>query len=976
MQIPSDFINDLRKRIKGSIRIDKVSRLLYSTDASIYSIEPLGVVIPENQEDLIATVEMAAKYKIPILPRGSGSSLAGQAIGPALILDCSKFLDRIIKIDPESRTAEVEPGVILANLNREASRFGLMFGPDPASAQRATMGGVIGNNATGAHSILYGMTADHLLEAQVLMSNGQQARWGWVERRPSDLSTAHDQLINTAFDIKENYLEEIYKNWPRTWRNSAGYRLNYLIPWSATNPPFWGDQEYPPRKSPIGFNLATLLAGSEGTLAVIQSATIKLVPRPACTLLGLIQYESIAAACDSIPRLLQLQPSAIELIPRMLLQLARESAAFSNSLGFIKGDPAALIVVEFSGNDPETLKRKALSLGSDILLAESAGDQAKVWAVRKAGLGIIDSRPQENRPIAFIEDCALPVEELGNFVREVERILQVHGTSAAFYAHASAGCLHIRPLVNLKTSKGLENLREISNEVAEFVLSRGGAMSSEHGDGILRAGFLPETYGNVIIEGIKKIKKAADPDSLLNPQKFYDSPPIDSNLRYGLDYKANPWNTELDFKRNGSLTLAIEQCNGQGVCRKFDGVMCPSFQATREEIYSTRGRANLLRAMISAKSAGIDEEDVRVALDLCLACKGCKAECPSSVDMAKLKYEFFSKYYQNHSRRLRDYLFGFINELVQPVHGFAPVINWVAGKKIGRKIIQSTLGISEKRQLPNFGSVRKHLNQISGKDNIEECLFLPDTFTHFFEPEIEQAAFSVLDACHIKTKILPVFGAGRTLVSKGFIKEARNHLINLLRLIKEQDPEGILPIIGLEPSEIYLLRDELLDLLPVQPEENEKILNRAWMIDEYLIRPGGKSLGNRLSQVLKNELKHDQGKILLHGHCYQKAQQQNLDGYPTGVSASEEILKQVGYEVEVMDTGCCGMAGAFGYESEHYEVSMQIGEIKLFPEIRKAKDQFFGIAAPGTSCRSQITDGTGVKAKHSIVLVADRLSRS
>ena len=972
MTLNSDFEAELRRYFSGEIRFDAASRILYSTDASIYQIEPLGVVIPRTQEDLIAVVELAAKYKVPILPRGSGSSLAGQAIGRALILDCSRYLDHLpFGIDAETRTAVVEPGVILARLNKEAARFGLMFGPDPASAERATMGGVIGNNATGAHSILYGMTADHLVSADVILADGSLATWETLEVAQNTTSGRQAEVLRILSSIRETDAEVIKEKWPRAWRNSAGYRLNYMLPWSATQPPHWSGA-YPSEK----VNMATLLAGSEGTLAVVRTATVRLVPKPKYTILGVLNYASLVAACDAVPDLLRKGPSAVELIPQLLIRLARNVPAYASQLGFVRNDPAALLVVEFSGDDMADLREKARALRPDVLLAETLADQASIWTVRKVGLGIFDSSSAEARPVAFIEDCAIPVDRLGEFVRAVERILADHHTQAAFYAHASAGCLHIRPILNLKSLEGVQDLRSIAQQVLLLTLQVGGSMSSEHGDGLARSEWLKQIYGDQVMATMKRLKQAADPDSILNPGNLLDTAPMDTNLRFGSEYRTKPWNPALSFKRVGGLAGAIEQCNGQGVCRKVDGVMCPSFQATREEANSTRGRANLLRALISvADLPGLSPEQAKAALDLCLACKGCKAECPSNVDMAKLKYEFQSYYYRNHRRPIRDYLFGYIGPLASLGAPFGGFVNWGANLGFVRKMASKGLGISEKRVFPKFGARHKpRLLEATNLSAVEDCLLLPDTFTHYFEPEVEAAALKVLAACGVRVKILPVFGAGRTLISKGFIGPARQHAANLLDQINRVDPAGKIPVVGLEPSEIYTLRDELLDLLPERQLEVESLMARAWLIDEYLVRKPTEGDKLRIVRAFYNK---DQAntKILLHGHCYQKAQPPHPDGFPVGVSASAELLKAVGYDVEILNTGCCGMAGAFGYESDHYDLSMQVGELKLFPEIRsKNKAGEVLVAAIGTSCRSQIADGSGATARHSIQLVSYKLT--
>lgn len=975
MTLPPDFISELRRNFTGDIRLDPVSRTLYSTDASIYQIEPLGVLLPKTQEDLHAAVELSARHRIPILPRGSGSSLAGQAIGPALILDCSRHLDKIIAINPEERTATVEPGVILAALNRAAARHGLQFGPDPASAERATLGGVVGNNATGAHSILYGMTADHLLSADVILSDGSLAVWKEVTGAPgpAENPSRYTSLLHTVFDLRARHAEAIRAHWPKSWRNSSGYRLNYLLPWSPSAPsqysfPENGFSVYRPHASqPSSVNLAPLLAGSEGTLAVLRRVTVNLVPRPRQTILALLQYDSISAACDDVPRLLEFKPSAVELIPQMLIRLARGVPAYAAQIDFVDGDPAALLAVEFSGENGDELERQARQLGKNIRLAITAEAQNRIWNVRKVGLGLFDSRPASARPIAFIEDCAIPVAQLGDFVREVERILAEHGTTSAIYAHASAGCLHIRPLVDLRSGPGVRALRSISSQVLALTLRLGGSMSSEHGDGLARSEWIQKTYGDEILAAMTALKQAADPHNLLNPGKIIAAPPLDSHLRYGESYRAAAWPAALNFP--GGLATAIEQCNGQGVCRKQSGVMCPSFQATRDEMHSTRGRANLLRALIR-ENPQASQRAVKEALDLCLACKGCQSECPSGVDMARLKYEFQDHYYRSHPRPLRDYLFGYINQLAPLGAPLGSLVNFFGNLKWIRHLT-GFLGVSGQRQLPKFSRARE--KPPVSRAPVETVILLPDTFTRYFEPEVEAAALRLLAACEIAVQPLSTPGAGRTLLSKGFIEPARRHAEKMLDELRRLDPSGAKPVIGLEPSELYTLRDEFRHLLPSRLDEIESLAARAFLMDEFLIRPAPGAQTSRLA-ALQPRLASPTSSLLLHGHCYQKAQPPSADGYPVGVQASAEALKQAGYRVEIVASGCCGMAGAFGYETEHYELSMKVGEMVLFPAVRKALGEDRLIAAAGTSCRSQVQDGAGAAASHPVALIASLLN--
>jgi FAD/FMN-containing dehydrogenase/Fe-S oxidoreductase len=984
MSLNPDFVNELKKYFSGDIRLDLASRILYSTDASMYQIEPLGVAIPKTQEDLISAVELAAKYKIPVLARGSGSSLAGQAIGEALILDCSRWLNHLVEMNPEERTATVEPGLVLAALNRQAAKHGLQFGPDPASAERATMGGVIANNATGAHSILYGMTADHLISSDVILSDGSLATLGEISIQESG-KKKDDSLLSSfifsALDIREKSAEAIKQNYPKSWRNSAGYRLNYLLPWSPSAPPQWtidhGRRTVYPPATVNGLssmvNLAHLLAGSEGTLAVIQRAKINLVTKPKHTILGVLAYRSIVEACADVPNLLKRQPSAIELIPQMILRLAKTVPAYAAQMGWINGDPAAVLVVEFSGDQPQALKDAALRLRDDVIVAESKEEQARVWNVRKVGLGILDSRPQSARPAAFIEDCAIPVEHLAEFVGEIEKILSAHKTEGGIYAHASAGCLHIRPILDLKTRNGVRSLRSIAEQTLSLTLRLGGSMASEHGDGIARGEWLKKTYGDEVLAAFRDLKRAADPDNLLNPNKMFDAPPMDSHLRYGENYRAKAWTPAMDFSRSGGLTTAIEQCNGQGVCRKDSGVMCPSFQATREEQNSTRGRANLLRALI-VQPALVEshkseiEHAVYNALDLCLACKGCKAECPSGVDMAKLKFAFEAEYYKTHRRPLRDYIFGYFHVAAKIFSSAAPLINFGAEFSLTQKLSAKIFGITENRPFPKFTHKRARPQNHGG----QKIIFLSDPYSRYVEPQVEQAAFDVLNALGFDVQVLPVVSAGAALLSKGFLNEARAHAEKVLAAMQKIDPDFSMPIVGIEPPEIYSLKSDYLDLLPERFGEIVKRVKNVWLLDELLVR--SEAFNKLCVAATTQSIKL---KIKFQPHCHQRAEGPSTDGHPNGVNATIEALRICGYDVELIDAGCCGMAGTFGYEAEHYALSMQVGELKLFPFIRALDMEKADavVASTGAACRMQIAQGTGVSANHPIVLVAEALRR-
>jgi FAD/FMN-containing dehydrogenase/Fe-S oxidoreductase len=988
-----EIIAQLQSSITGEIKTDPVTRVLYSTDASIQKIEPLGVVFPRNTDELFPIVEICNQYHIPVIARGSGSGLAGQAIGAGLIIDCSRFTNRLISINPEELTATVEPGLILDDLNRAVEKYDLQFGPDPASSERATLGGCIGNNAAGAHSILYGMTADHILSADVVLADGSATSFKPVTTEfahqisensvNANYSRIEKGIYRAALNIQTDYVDEIKKRWPQTWRRSSGYNLNYLIPWSPTSPPQWDMNQLPyPPVQPNTINLAPILAGSEGTLGIIRNATLRLVPVKKHSVLSVINFASIITACDCVTKILELSPSAIELIPKSLIHLARSVPAYANQLTFVVGDPAAVLVVEFSGDDPGYLVERITRLNhlsnwvDKPYIAESSIQQKQVWEVRKVGLGILMSRLGDFKPISFIEDLSVPVEKLGEFVQELDAILSNYDAQADYYGHASAGCLHIRPLLNIKTPQGKAELRAIAQAAVDLVIRLGGAVSAEHGDGITRGEWIERAYGPIVVEALRSLKQAADPNGILNPGKIVDTPKMDSALRYDDAYLPVGWTPVMAFSSSAPdpnrLIEAIEQCNGAGVCRKSNGVMCPSFQATKDEMFSTRGRANLLRAMVSNGFSTQETamQAVKDSLDICLACKGCKAECPSTVDMAKLKYEFYQHYYvlSGNHHPIRDYVFGYISQIAKFSHPLAPVANIFLSAPILAGLRESLLGLSRQRTLPklsrvSFQAKAKGLPRNPGEP---DCLLLSDVFNEYFFPNTSLDALKILLAMGNRVKILSTLGAGRTLISKGFLTQAKKHAQHLVNEIETIDPEGRLPVIGLEPSEIYTLKDEFIDFLPNDPRV-EALAQRAFMIDEYLIRPGND--GNQ--RLLRFALKKDGTNVLLHGHCYQKAQPPAKDGFPTGITATAAMLEYAGYSVTTIDDGCCGMAGAFGYETEHYSVSVRVGELALLPAIRKSESSI--ISAAGISCQSQILDGTGRQAFHPISLLARRL---
>lgn len=946
-------------------------------------------------DEAAACIEIAGRYGVPVIPRGAGSSLAGQAIGPGLILDCSRYLRKILEINPEEKTATLEPGVLLPALNQAASRHGLQFGPDPASAERATIGGSLANNATGMHSILYGMSADHLIAADVALSDGSRIRFESVSLREAALRSTRSDLegniYRTALHIREHEKDEIMQRWPKTWRRASGYNLNYLLPWSSAAPPFWTIRsDYPP-VSPGTINLAPLFAGSEGTLGVFTKVKVRLVDLPAEKVLLVLAFDDLLTACEEIPGLLATSPSAIELIPSNILHLARKIPIYASQLAFLESLYAAsdkipnLLVLEFAGDDRKELIRRARLVSRSIplpsLTAHDPRTMNNIWAVRKVGLGLLMSMPGDRRPVSFIEDLSVPVDRLAIFIREMKAILAQNGTEGDFYAHASAGCLHLRPILNLKSPDFSRRLRKIASEAVDLVIGLGGSVSGEHGDGISRSEWLVKMFGERLVSAFRRIKQSADPRGIMNPGKIVDPYPMDTRFR-SQTREVTTWQTVMSFDSQAGVGGAVELCNGAAVCRKESGLMCPSFQATREEMHSTRGRANLLRAMLTGEIDCRDRKAASImftALDLCLACKGCKSECPSAVDMAKLKYEFLEYYYRafpGNRRALRDYLFAYIDRFAKAGAHTLPLSRMALAliNRSGR--VKSFLGFSPHRQIPEISQKPFHqqfsrtfpayrMGEVAG----DRVIFLSDPFTEYFQPEVGLKAVHVVESIGKRTVLLPIIGTGRTLISKGFLREARAHAERVITEIRKLDPGGDLPVLGVEPSEIYTLRDEFLDLFP-EDEYVARLANRTYMIDEYLVRvsEGRHQGGFRIAEHRTGSecLPH---RVLLHGHCYQKAQLPRSDGYPVGVEATRLMLERAGYSVEVIDAGCCGMAGAFGYEAEHYDLSMDIGELSLFPAVRAAFAETI-LAAPGFSCTTQIFEGTGRRVIHPITLLS------
>ncbi|MBA2519533.1 MAG: FAD-binding protein [Chloroflexia bacterium] len=956
---------ELAARISGEVRFDRVSRMLYATDASNYQIEPVGVVIPKTTDDVLATIELASSHGVPLLPRGGGSSLAGQTVGAALVIDFSKHLSRVLAIDADARTVTVEPGLNLDALNKLLKPSRLMFGPDPSSSNRATTGGVVGNNSTGAHSILYGMTSDNVQAARIALYDGGTIELGratpdeMAARAQTDDATG--RLFHKLLSFRQRYADLIERDFPPHWRRATGYSLDqFLKPDAELNP-------------------ARLIVASEGTLATTLQITFNLVPLPKMTGLVLLQFDELVAAMAATPAILETEPSAIELMDRMLINLTRSQPGYASKISFIEGNPAGILAVEYYGAAEKELEQKASRLEAmirqrGIRLSAAPqrvldpGRQADIWAVRKAGLGLLMSIKGDHKPIPVIEDVSVPVPHLAEFVRAVEELVAAHGTTAAYYAHASAGCLHIRPLVNLKTIEGVTAMREMALAAAELAHRFGGHMSGEHGDGLQRSELNPTIFGPELYEAMREFKAIWDPRGLMNPGKKVDAPSMLDDLRYGPNYAGRELKTHLSFANEGGFLRAVEMCNGAAVCRKLKaGTMCPSYMATKDEKDTTRGRANALRDALAGQ--GVDRSTFTSkgtydVLDLCLSCKACKTECPSSVDMAKLKTEFLAQYQDVHGTPLRSRVFGNIHTISRLTAPVAPLANLALMTPLANPVMR-LLGVHPERRLSPFARRtfvtrwRKHLKHrppqaVATRGQI---VYFHDTFTTYNYPRIGMAAVRLLEAAGFEVIVEERRACcGRPMLSKGLVGEARKVARRNVSVLAPYAKRGI-PIVGTEPSCILTLRDEYLDLLPDDPD-TAVLAEHAFMFDELLAKL---EADGELGITWKE--KPGPG-VFFHGHCHQKAL--------IGTGPSLALLRAAGCDTRESGAGCCGMAGSFGYETEHYDVSRLVGAERLFPAVKDAGAETI-IAVAGVSCRQQIEHFTDRSTRHIAEVLAARI---
>ena len=948
---------ELKKGVEGDIHFDRYSRLLYSTDASIYQIEPIGVVVPRHKGDVQAVIEIANKLNVSVLPRGGGTSLAGQTVGHSIVLDFSKYMQNVLEVNQEELWCRVQPGLVQDELNAYVRGMGLQFGPDTSTSNRATIGGMIGNNSAGAHSLTYGKTLDHVVELTVLLSDGSNAvlkdfSSDAVENL-SRADTIEGRAYREVFRSAQQHKSEILARYPKIMRRVSGYNLDEFI-------------------KPQPFNLSRMIVGSEGTLATIVEAKMRLVPKPKWTAMDVIHFNDDIEALECAQVVLQTKPYAMESTDKMVLNLARDNIEQSRKLGFVQGTPDSLLMVEYAGATEDEVKeqvykleelRKREKIGYASTLAFKPEEVKAIWGVRKAGLGLLLGIKGDKKPIAFVEDTAVEPSKLPEFIRRFREIVSRHDTIAGYYGHCSVGCMHIRPLINLKEESEKSKMVSIANAIADLVLEFNGAMSGEHGDGLARSHFNARLFGPALYGAFRQIKRAFDPKNLMNPGKIVDAPAMTESLKISPSYK--PWepSTTLDFTGQGGFARAVEMCSGMGECRKkLDGTMCPSYMGTLDEEHSTRGRANALRNAIAGRAPQAEFTGKRLyeVMDLCLECKACKAECPSNVDMAKLKYEFLDHYHRANGLPLRNRMFGGIATLNRIGSRLAPLSNWIVNSGLNRWLMEVFTGIDRRRPLPQFaGETFEEWfgnHKTEGDGSKGEVVLFHDTFNNFNTPNVAIAATRFMEKSGYRVVLVDKKCCGRPMISKGMLTQAKENSAWNVDKLAPYAEKGT-AIVGLEPSCLLTLRDEYPEF--IRTNAAKKVAENSFLLEEFVAR---EIKEGRLSLKPSGNGK----KALLHGHCHQKAL--------VGTAPTVAILKAAGYEVSEVDSGCCGMAGSFGFEKEHYDLSLKIGNRRLAPAVQAAGAEV-EIVAPGISCRQQIEHLAQRQAKHPAELLWESVER-
>jgi FAD/FMN-containing dehydrogenase/Fe-S oxidoreductase len=947
----------LRAAVRGDVYFDRTTRGMYATDASIYQIVPLGVVVPRTAEDIEATIAIAREEGVPVTARGGGTSQCGQTVGAGLIVDASRYLREIVSLDVAARRARVQPGIVLDALNVALEPHGLFFPVDPSTASRATIGGMTANNSSGARSIRYGNMVHNVAAIDAVLADGTRATFGPVGGNGGAAPARYAELVARVRAIAERERDEIAARIPKVLRHVGGYAIQAVRP----NGPF---------------NMANLLVGSEGTLGFFTEIDLALQPLPRAKALGICHFPRFADAMRSTQALVALDPVAVELVDRTMIELARGIATFAPTMQtYVRGEPDALLLVEFAGDDPAALAAKLgdldacmaeLGFPHAVVAVRDAAGQSEVWGVRSAGLNIMTSTIGDEKPISIIEDCAVPLEHLADYTAALTEVFTKYGTVGTWYAHASVGCLHVRPILNVKRDADVGKLRAIAEEAFDLVARYGGAHSGEHGDGIVRSEFHERMFGSRIVGAFRDVKTAFDPAGTLNPGKIVDAPRMDDRtlFRYGPGYAPVTIPTRLDWSAWGGMTGAVEMCNNNGACRKDDaGVMCPSYRATGDEHHATRGRANALRLALTGQLGpdAFTSAEVYDALDLCVGCKACRRECPTGVDMARMKVEFLGAYRTRHGMRFKDRVVAALPRVAYrlgPLRALANIAQQLPG---ARAFAERVAGFTARRNLPRF-SLRpfrdRELTTARVSSEREVVLFV-DTFNRYFESDVARAALRVLRAAgYTVLSATARDGArplccGRTYLSAGAIDDARTEAERTIAALAPYARRGV-AIVGLEPSCLLTLRDEFLALVPT--DDARAVAGAALLFEEFVAR-------EHAAGTFAPPLRPLAGRALLHGHCHQKA-------FGAMPAVARTLALVPGLEVTPIASSCCGMAGTFGYEREHYDISMRMAEASLLPAVREAPPGTL-IVTDGMSCKHQIAHGAARDTLH-VAQVLDR----
>jgi len=968
-------IEILKSALKGEITVQETDRLLYATDASAYRELPLGIVYPADADDIRTIVKFANTNSIPIIPRAAGTSLAGQVVGSGLIVDVSKHMNRIVELNTGESWVRVQPGVVLDELNIYLKPAGLFFSPETSTSNRCNIGGMVGNNSCGAHSLVYGSTRDHTLEIEAVLSDGSTVVFKNLSREEFDAKCGGDSLEARLYKQISNILsdkanrEEIVREFPEPsiHRRNTGYAIDILSNYEV----FGGTGK--------GFNFCSLLAGSEGTLAIITEIKLSLDPLPPKEAgLVCVHLDSVGESLHANLIALKYSPSSVELMDKTIMDLTKENPSQAKNRFFVKGDPGAILIVEFVASDKEEILAKAGLMEKDM---RDAGfgfhfpivfgkDIPRVWSLRKAGLGVLSNMPGDAKPVPVIEDTAVAPSLLPDYIKEFQELLGELNLQCVYYAHIGTGELHLRPVLNLKDPKDVALFKEVARRTALLVKKYRGSLSGEHGDGRLRGEFISLMIGDHNYGLLRQIKDTWDPKGIFNPGKITSTPSMNTSLRYTPGKPVREIPTVYNFSRDQGIIRAVERCNGSGDCRKSEiigGTMCPSFMATRDERNTTRARANVLREFLtnSAKSNPFNHKEIYEIMDLCLSCKACKSECPSNVDMAKLKTEFLQHYYDSNGIPLRTKAIAYITSLNRLMSVFPALSNWVMSFPATGGIIKRVLKFAPERSMPLLYKTtlnrwfNKHKDDTeSGIDKKTVYLFA-DEFTNYNDTKIGIIAIMLLEKLGYKVIIPKSVESGRTFISKGLLRKAKKIAIRNVTLLKEIITPDT-PLIGIEPSAILTFRDEYPDLVSDDlVDASRNLAKSVFTIEEFI---SNEHAAGRISGDLFSK---ETVRIRLHGHCQQKA-----------VASTKPTIDFLqipeNYQVSEIPSGCCGMAGSFGFEKEHFDLSMKVGELVLFPTVRKMAENEI-VAAPGTSCRHQIKDGTGKKAFHPVEILYNAL---